>query len=216
VKINSNMGTNFEQQDFQKSPAGETPQTLPGDQLENFEATNNLLNAGANNQFTTDASLAGPLVLGDRSESFGINFTPLSAPAPEAPAEESNPIVDWLGDGLDYLKNFNVVDAGEWLLDKTVDGFLAAGDGLAQGILYTWDGIKAAGEGVGWVGEKIGEGAEWVGEQVWDGVSGWAGDTWDGMKFGGEQIADAAEEVGGAIADAAGAVGDAIGDALDW
>ena len=227
MKVNSNMGPNFEPQDIQSSPVGETAKPLASDQLEkNIELQD--YGFGASTLTTADASTTVPILIGSRPQNLGVNFATAAAPAPDAPPTDDS---SWYDDVGDYIKNFNIVDAGEWLGDKVVDGFLYAGEGLADGIRYSWDGIKTAGEAIGdageWVGEKIGEGAEYLGEKAWDGISGWASDTWDGMKLGGSEIADlgksigsgvadAAGDVADAVGDAAGAVGDAISDVCDW
>jgi hypothetical protein len=230
MKVNPNMGPNFEPQDIQKSAVSETAPPSASDQIETFDTHNTTLNAGGS-PVNADVATGVPILIGNRAQNFGIDF---SAPDAQAASDSSAPAADdsnWLDDVGDYIKNFNIVDAGEWLGDKVVDGFLYAGEGLADGIRYSWDGIKTAGEAIGdageWVGEKIGEGAEYLGEKAWDGISGWASDTWDGMKLGGSEledlgksigsgVADAAGDVADAVGDAASAVGDAISDVCDW
>src|SRR5215471_11866070 len=114
MKINPNMGPNFEPQDIQKSPIGETT-LLANDQIESFDAQNTTLNAGGS-PVNADVATGVPILIGNRPQSFGLNFTP-NAPvtADAAPPTTDNSSDNWLDDVGNYIKNFNIVDAGEWL-----------------------------------------------------------------------------------------------------
>jgi hypothetical protein len=168
MKINSNLGANFEPQDFQKNVTGETaPKPLAqGDQLEPFDSSFGILQ---NADFSTrgpqiqDANFGAGLLFGARNESFGIQL----APAPETPADEEDqfsfrdilpPFSGWIGDGIDWLGDNmpSVQEMGEWLGDKVVDGFLYAGEGVADGIQYAGEGLADAAGAVAGAAEAVG------------------------------------------------------------
>ena len=163
MKINSNIGGNFEPQDFQKSGIGETPASNPfqSDQLEAFYSSFGILQ---NADFSSrgpevqDANFGAGLLFGVRNESFGLQF----APAPEAPAPAADddsfslrdmfpPFSGWIADAADWLGDNipNTPEAMEWLGGKVVDGFLIAGEAVGDAAKAVYDGFNAAGEAVG-------------------------------------------------------------------
>ena len=165
MKINPNIIPNIGQQDIEKTPAGPTPAfnpALQGDRLEVFHnrfgflQTADLVHQGPH---ANDAVFGAGLLFGAHPVSFGIAFTPdlQASPAPAAPpADDSFSIRDiqpfgLIGDAFDWLgENFpKTPELFKFLGEKTVDGFLAAGEAIGDGLKAVKDGFDAVGRGVG-------------------------------------------------------------------
>ncbi len=156
MKINQNVSSNFEPQDFEKNPIGSTSLPTEGRLVDTLEPFGGGFSSLFDGSFRTEGSVANAFAdrffLGLQPVSFGL--AP-EAPAPPAEEEAKSPLqylLGWGEDAIDWLGEHHP-DTGDikWLGEKIWEGMQYAGEGIA-------DGIRAAKDGFDWVGEKVGEG----------------------------------------------------------
>jgi hypothetical protein len=199
MKIDPNISSNVQPQDFESTPAGTTSSPAPpGDQLEQADgpigtsqqALSPDHDPGDPNDFSQDFFNGTALLLGGGTAAFGIG-----APLVAIAADPS--IIDWAGDKFD--------SAFDWF-----GGELSSiGHGIG-GVL---------GDGLDWLGGVISDTPEAIGDAFsWS--LGAITDAGNAIQDGAEAVADAAGDVVDAAADAVdavgGAVAGAVSDALDW
>ena len=211
MKINSNFGANIEQQDFQKTTAGESAAGNQSqlDALEKFDPSRQAaLDDSAATSVKSDYFAGASLLFGGRNEELGFNIPIDQAFAPPEDTNADSGWFDsfgqdvkdygkerggWFGTGLEYL--------GEGIKD-TPEAFNTASLYFGKGILGAIEGMSAAAEGIDtavkWLAEGAAEGASWVAEQIDDAVTSWATQTADGIVTGAETL------------------GSLVSDALDW
>ncbi len=215
MKIDPNINTNFVQPDIQTTQADAASVPTASDQVESFDpASQPAFGDPAAASFNSDIAAGGSVLLGARSEGFGIPFV-----APEAPPQSESDEGNWFFNGLSWLGG-NLTDIADDIpspigtgLGWIKDGLLDVSEGMRDGVVWfgehAWDSIKQMPDALESGASALWNGAESVGEGIWDG----------GMWLGNEMssaVGDGMQAVAEGMSDVAGAVGGAISDALDW
>ena len=215
MKIDPNINTSFTQQEIQTTPVDKTSVPNSADRLESFDpASQPAFGDPGVTSFNSDIAAGGSVLLGGRSEGFGLQFA-----APDSPAPVSQDDPGWFFNGLSWLGG-NLTDiAGditspigtgiEWI----TDGLLDVSEGMRDGAVWfgehAWDSISQIPDALESGAGALWHGADSAGEGVWDGAM-WAANELDSA------VSTGMHDVAAGMQDAASAVGNAISDALDW